>query len=400
MTPTAAPDSTAIMMLCAPLSVGDGDAPPLSPGEWAKLAAAIAASDVGRPAALVGLSAEEIAKRVGVDPALGQRIESLLQRGGPLAFELERLESRGAWLMTRADDDYPGRLRQRLGLKAPAVLFGAGPRATLSTGGVAMVGSRDASDEALEFARAFAGRLAGEGTTVISGAARGIDRTAMGAALEAGGLAVGVLADDLTRMMQQTQTRSLIEEGQLTLVTPYAPTARFTPGNAMARNKLVYCLADAAVVVATSSGKGGTWIGALENLKAQWVPLWVWRDDGAGPANRELVDAGALALLSAGMPAGGLQAWLSGPFERPQDLEGETQDLFDHVWPLLAAFLASPRKEGDVAERFGLQRSQARSWLQRAVELGLVTRNTRPVSYRISPASEPISQPSLFEDGP
>ncbi len=42
----------------------------------------------------------------------------------------------------------------------------------------------------------------------------------------------------------------------------------------MQRNKYIYSLADAAMVV-HSGDSGGTWTGAKENLKKQWVPLWV-----------------------------------------------------------------------------------------------------------------------------
>ena len=43
----------------------------------------------------------------------------------------------------------------------------------------------------------------------------------------------------------------------------------------MARNRYIYCLADTAIVISSTADKGGTWTGAIENLKAAWVPLWV-----------------------------------------------------------------------------------------------------------------------------
>ena len=54
-------------------------------------------------------------------------------------------------------------------------------------------------------------------------------------------------------------------EGRIVLVTPYDPKTSFNVGNAMARNKLVYCLSDWAIVIATSYNQGGTWAGATEN---------------------------------------------------------------------------------------------------------------------------------------
>ena len=58
---------------------------------------------------------------------------------------------------------------------------------------------------------------------------------------------------------------------------------------------MIYCLAEAAVVVSSGESEG-TRAGALENLKAGWVPLFVRDDPDAPPGNRELLDAGGLAI--------------------------------------------------------------------------------------------------------
>ena len=63
----------------------------------------------------------------------------------------------------------------------------------------------------------------------------------------------------------------------------------------MARNKLIYTLSDATIVV-KSDTKGGTWEGAKENIKKQWVPLWVI--DNKEKGNEEIVKMGAKRLLN------------------------------------------------------------------------------------------------------
>ena len=67
----------------------------------------------------------------------------------------------------------------------------------------------------------------------------------------------------------------------------------------MARNKHVYCLSRAAVVVCSDTGKGGTWAGATEDLKKKWVPVWVKHQADLRSGNRALVERGALALPDA-----------------------------------------------------------------------------------------------------
>ena len=133
---------------------------------------------------------------------------------------------------------------------------------------------------------------------VISGGARGADLAAMTAALGEGGRAVGVMADSLEKHALAGETREAIEAGVLTLVTPYSPSARFDVGLAMGRNKLIYALADWALVVHCEPNKGGSWAGAVEALRAGRTPVFVREDAGASSGR-----AGAAALLKRGARA-------------------------------------------------------------------------------------------------
>jgi predicted Rossmann fold nucleotide-binding protein DprA/Smf involved in DNA uptake len=133
----------------------------------------------------------------------------------------------------------------------------------------------------------------------VSGGARGIDATAISAALEAGGSVVGVLPEGVERRLREPSTRSAVAGGQAVLVSPYHPGAAFSAGAAMGRNKLIYTLSDVAVVVSSADGSGGTWTGALEALKGGWVPVLVRDDPGVPAGNRSLLEMGAAPLLSA-----------------------------------------------------------------------------------------------------
>ncbi len=102
----------------------------------------------------------------------------------------------------------------------------------------------------------------------------------------------------------------------LVLISPFKPDAGFEVDNAMARNKYVYCLADAAVVV-HSGTMGGTWNGALEDLRHNWVPIWVKPTDDPETGNAALVARGARWLPEE------LSATVIGRlFERPSPVEG------------------------------------------------------------------------------
>ncbi|HEU5204559.1 MAG TPA: DNA-processing protein DprA [Candidatus Limnocylindrales bacterium] len=307
--PALSPDAQVILMACSSLGAPrDDPAKPLGPRTWAAVARRL--EDERRtPGDLLGMDAAAIATVVR-DAVDAPRLGRLLRRGGPLAVELDRILARGLWVVTQADDGYPERLRDRLGPDAPPLLFGAGDRGLLSSGGVAIVGSRDVSEDGLSYASALAAAAARGATQVVSGGAKGVDQAAMRGAAGAGGAVVAVLPEGVERRIRDAETRSMLAEGQGVAISPYHPSAGFSAGAAMARNKLIYALSDVAVVVATSARTGGTWTGAAEALEADWVPVLV-RVDGAVPSgNRELLALGARPLPSGAAPPDLTAEWL------------------------------------------------------------------------------------------
>ena len=293
-------DGQAVLALCSALALPDGgggaDLAPLKLSEWNQLAKQIHNSPLKQPAALQGRSAEDLAKDLVVPLDEAERLTQLLGRSGRLALDLEALFSRGMWAVTRVDEQYPARLRESLKHQAPAVLFGAGDPTLLRRGGVAVIGSRNIDEAGAEFAKEVGRRAARVKLPVVSGGARGTDRLAMEGALEADGVALGVLADSLERTIRQPDLRQLLLDSQLLLLTPYAPTAGFSVGGAMGRNKVIYGLAEFAVVVSSDFQTGGTWAGAVETLKAGWCPVFARDGENVPKGNRELLKQGAAPL--------------------------------------------------------------------------------------------------------
>ena len=218
-------------------------------------------------------------------------IRRLLERGLAYASTIYEWEKKGIWIVTYLDDEYPTRLNQRLQDKAPPVLFGVGDKSLLNSGGLAVVGSRNAPDEDLNYAQELGQAAASERITVISGGARGVDRKAMWGALEGGGRAVGILSDDLLKKSMSKDTREYLLEERLVLISPTSPEVKLTRfefiSAAMQRNHYIYCMSDAAVVV-HSADKGGTWSGARDNLGKDWVSLWMRDTDSMRSVNDAL----------------------------------------------------------------------------------------------------------------
>jgi hypothetical protein len=322
MMPVLSPNTQAILLLTAPLIAGrrTASADLLSPGEYKRLARHLREIH-HQPADLLSPDAAEIlhACQSVIDE---NRLQKLLGRGFLLSQVVERWQARAIWVVSRADAEYPRRLKARLREDAPAVLYGCGDMALLKTGGLAVVGSRHVDDALIDYTMAV-GRLAARaGRTLISGGARGIDQAAMRGALESGGKVCGVLADKLEKTTMDREHRNLLLKGQLVLISPYDPSAGFNVGNAMQRNKLIYGLADTSLVVSSDLNKGGTWAGAVEQLdKLKFVPVFI-RSTGESSAGLDgLRRKGAL------------------PWPNPQDV-----DSFENVFNVTIPTLTAPQQ--------------------------------------------------------
>ena len=276
MTRTLSPNTQAILLLTAPLIASEDTSSSelLKPGEYKRLARHLRELQ-RQPADLISPNADDLLRTC--QPVIDEaRLQRLLGRGFLLSQVMEHWQARAIWVVSRADAEYPRRLKARLREDAPAVIYGCGDLTLLESGGLAVVGSRHVDDSIIDYSMAV-GRLAARARrTLVSGGAKGIDQAAMRGALEAGGEVIGVVADSLAKTSMNRAHRNLLLDGQLVLISPYDPNAGFNVGHAMQRNKLIYALADASLVVSSDRNKGGTWAGAIEQLdKLKFVPLYV-----------------------------------------------------------------------------------------------------------------------------
>ena len=289
-------DSLVILLLCSRLGLpADPDPAPLNLREWNLLARSLQAASLW-PGDLLNLDLKDVIAQVDIAVEEAARLSRLIERSGAIAIEMERLESLGVHAITRADNIYPQRYRQKLKDSAPAVLFYAGNVELLGQPGIAVVGSRHLDQVGQECAAFIGNVCAWSGLVLYSGGAKGVDTISMDAALEERGTAVGILADNLEKAIRAPATRAALSRGDLCLVTPYAPGAGFSVGAAMGRNKLIYSLSDFAIVVASDVEKGGTWAGATEALKAGWLPVFILDHPDMPEGNRILLQMGGLAF--------------------------------------------------------------------------------------------------------
>lgn len=418
------PNTQAILLLTAPLIVGrnEGSRELLSLGDYNRLARVLR-EKLKQPADLIGPEASEVIELCG--PLFGRaRLETLLGRGFLLSQAVERWNARAIWVISRADASYPKRLKIRLREDAPPVLYGCGDITLLDKGGLAVVGSRHVDDELTEYTEEVGRLSAGARRLVVSGGAKGIDQAAMHGALEAGGRVAGVMADSLERAALARDNREPFMDKRLVLISPYDPSAGFNVGHAMQRNKLIYALSDAALVVNSDFEKGGTWTGAVEQLdRLHFVPVFVRNGATMPKGNAALLQRGAKpwpnpqnsAELDAALVAAAKavlaepkqdslplmakeepQAYEPAPVETESEsialpevkteaglLKSAAEELLVVVRQILKRQLIEARNEEEIAELLAVTKPQAKAWLGQLVEDGVVekVKKSKPARY-------------------
>ena len=206
--------------------------------------------------------------RLGFDDEFAERIVSLLEQEDLLDGYLAKAAKQNCVPITRVSEKYPQILRQRLGLDSPGCLWARGDVEILNTPAISLVGCRELNGPNREFAKAVGHRAAEQGLTLVSGNARGADRAAQEACLEAGGRVVSIVADSLNRIPPRNLLY-LSEDGF---------DEEFSAQRALSRNRCIHALGRMVFVAQSEMQKGGTWSGTVKNLRFGWSPVACFRD--------------------------------------------------------------------------------------------------------------------------
>lgn len=219
---------------------------------------------------------------LGYGPEMAGRIQALLEEEELLERYLLRGKRMGCVPVTRVSEHYPAIVRHRLGLDSPGCLWVKGDPALLEAPGIALVGSRELLPKNREFARAVGRQAARQGLVLISGNARGADRAAQDACLEAGGRVVSIVADELERCPLRSRVAYVSEDGF---------DLGFSAQRALSRNRVIHALGRMVFVAQARLGRGGTWDGVTRNLRLNLSSVACFRDGSAAMGELEQLGA-------------------------------------------------------------------------------------------------------------
>ncbi|MBE7001199.1 MAG: hypothetical protein E7421_00640 [Ruminococcaceae bacterium] len=275
--------------------LGDTGRKPLTVAQFRDLAKRV--TQMEKPKASRELTEADLLA-LGYDRVAALRIIQLLSDEVRLENYLHRGQQWDCCPISRVSDQYPKAVRKRLGLDAPGCLWAKGDVSLLSTQTVALVGSRELREENRAFAEAVGREVARQDFTLVSGNARGADRVAQDACLQEGGKVISIVADELQKY---PVTKNLLYLSEDSYDLPFSAT------RALSRNRVIHTMGYITLIAQCNGAKGGTWDGAVKNLRASWSPVFCFADGSTAALELEQlgatpIDVSNLTDLSALQP--------------------------------------------------------------------------------------------------
>ncbi len=278
-------DSFATLLLCSDIALSE-EVKSFTSIQWYKLAEKLWSMKL-TPKDLFDI--ESTAETASLEQGEVESIKRLLDRAGQFGVALSALNEKGIYTLTKSDTDYPKKLKSKLKKYAPPVLYYSGNLNILNNNGIAIVGSRNIEQDALIFTEMLAKKCVNSGLNIVSGGARGVDSIAENTSNNLDGTSLIFMADSLEKKIRNKDTRKAIMRNDTLVLSAQRPDMPFKVYTAMDRNKYVYAMANYVVAVSSDADKGGTWTGAIEDLKHGWTPLFVRDGENMPKGNIKLL---------------------------------------------------------------------------------------------------------------
>jgi len=212
------------------------------------------------------------------------------------SFLVENLLNEGYELLPITFPEYPSLLKKNLKTSSPPLVYIKGDKQIFEEKSIAVVGSRNASEKSLHFTENIVKRASKEFKVIVSGFAKGVDRQALDSAIEFIGRSIIVLPQGI--MTFGTGLKNYykqIIDGDVVVLSTFYPKLPWSVECAMARNPIIYGLAD-EIYVAESDSKGGTWSGVKDGLRKGRKIFVRQTEENENNANNKLIEMGAIPV--------------------------------------------------------------------------------------------------------
>ncbi|HEV2483701.1 MAG TPA: DNA-processing protein DprA [Puia sp.] len=324
------------------------------------------------------------------DPDIAQ-LEKAREQVAGNAFLAETLLNEGYEIIPVNSSDYSTILKSNLKAShSPVILYVKGNKRLLKEDSIAIVGSREAAELSLRFTDNIARMAIKRNKVVVSGFAKGVDRQALDSAIDAKGQSIIVLPQGImTFSSGYNEYYKEIVKGNVLVLSTFSPKAPWHRELAMARNPIIYGLAN-EIYVAESSEKGGTWAGVMDGLRKKRRIFVRQPDLHEQNANEILIGKGAIAVDFDGkeIQVGSLVV------SEPETIYTTTESLEKKI---LAVLNGKPATAKEILDRLSLDlTSQKLNSLLRGLDQVEVIKSKKPYKFRLKDKNDQVYQKSLF----
>lgn len=285
-------DAFVTMLLSMALSPNREEyARPFSTQELSRLEEKVRKSNLYHIGRLTDIDIGGLMQQLDISEEEAYRIFTLLNRSVQLSYTIENYLKQGIDVVTSYNDEYPQQLRRRMNDAAPPVFYRCGNAELLSRPMLAIMGISGVktSPEVRDSVETLVRNGVRLGYTILTGGELGVSRVAQKFTEEYNGTLVEVLGGDMSAHIQEDGIREMLDEGRAAVVSLEHPEAFFTVSHAIARNKLIFALSEAAFIFSTDGKRGES--DALRNGYCDWIYAWT-----GCPANSSLISKGAIPV--------------------------------------------------------------------------------------------------------
>ena len=212
------------------------------------------------------------------------------------------ISNNNIFLTSILSKEYPQKLKNRLNLNSPPLLYFKGNPMLFNSKNIAIIGSRKASTIAISSTEKICMSLAREGFNIVSGYAKGVDMSAHLSAIHNEGTTSIVIPTGLKEFKLKSDFNTKLNESDFLVVSEFPIHSKWSAPNAMIRNKTIIGLSDAVIVIQSGKEKdehsrmSGTFNSANTAIKYKIPVLVVSPSIVKSDGNKDLINKGALAI--------------------------------------------------------------------------------------------------------
>lgn len=201
--------------------------------------------------------------------------------------------------ITIENNIYPQKLKEIT--NPPKQLYLEGNVQLLNENSIAIIGSRNCSENGKQLTRKFAYELSKQGLIIISGMAKGIDTIAHEETINAKGKTIAVLGSGFNNIFPKENSKlyKKILENEGLIISEYAPEVQVQSKQFLERNRIVSGLS-IGVLVIEAGYRSGTSVTARiakkQNRKIFVLPHEI--NDKYGVGTNKLIQKGAMLVTS------------------------------------------------------------------------------------------------------